>query len=223
MRVSKWLTACPSPIVQLLSIWNWKFKMSCLLNVWIFLKICVSNWIRTPLLLSSRTYTKFLGRIHIKLLIMHHIMFTLISHGSLQLSRNVFSSSWDCAISMANRSSLIHSEWHERKRSRWTRIHSINTNCPPGKNTSKCSLTQLVHRSVPKANIKINVYNKSGSWSTGYGSLIKLIKVVRTSFAIAESCSNSTVLWHTWLCLLSDRDMAFYRLIHTHFHRQHLV
>ena len=73
---------------------------------------------RTPLLLSSRTYTKFLGRIHIKLLIMHHIMFTLISHGSLQLSRNVFSSSWDCAISMANRSSLIHSEWHERKRSR---------------------------------------------------------------------------------------------------------
>ena len=26
---------------------------------------------------------------------MHHIMFTLISHGSLQLSRNVFSSSWE--------------------------------------------------------------------------------------------------------------------------------
>ena len=38
---------------------------------------------------------------------MHHIMFTLISHGGLQLSRNVFSSSWDCAISMANRSSLL--------------------------------------------------------------------------------------------------------------------
>ena len=38
---------------------------------------------------------------------MHHIMFTLISHGNLQLSHNVFSSSWDYAISMANRSSLL--------------------------------------------------------------------------------------------------------------------